>query len=184
MDNSVYLSRRGFAKAAALAGLGLLAAIYGATCSPARALAGASNIASVSFDLSVAGTQETTVLLSDGTETVFGIEVPSSKTRDGYSESLGNGYGDFKTYWYTGLLNIRFWIRVDNYAISYCYDSWAGVLDPGFASIVIDWTDLDWGSYWCRMATRYHGSALGYYETKFIEGRISGTTITYSFWIG
>lgn len=178
------LSRRLFIRQAArFAGLGF-ATILGSAFLPTNAQATSAEFARLSFDLTQPGHHEAIVTLPDGTDTVFGIEIPSKMERDGYSESLGNGYGNFKTYWYTGLINIRFWIRVDNYAISYCYDPWAGAASSPVYSIVIDWTDLDWGSSWCRMATRYHDSGFGIYETKFIEGRIQGSTITYSFWIG
>lgn len=81
-------------------------------------------------------------------------------------------------------MNIHFWIRVDGYAISYCYDKWAGAASTSIYSIVIDWTNLDWGSSWCRMATKYHDSGFGISETKFIDGNINGTNLVYTYWIG
>lgn len=182
MNTQNAISRRLFFKqAVAVASLGLVAPLALGSL-PGTARADSTERTSVSFDLTKPGTQETTIVLPDGTESIFGVEVPEISTCDGYSESLGTGYGDFKTYWYTGLLNISYWIRVDNYAISYCYKPFAGGLEPPLLHVVVDWTDLDWGSYWCRMATHYHESGWGNEATKFIEGRINGTTITYSFW--
>ena len=178
------ISRRDLLGGVAKAGIGLFFLLPSMSVGAEKANA-SERSGNFVFDLSIPGIHSHTIVHSDGVEETFGIEIPvPTPTRSSDIQNLGNGYGDFKAFWYTGLLNISFWIRVDGYAISYCYDKWAGTASTPVYSIIVDWTNLDWGSTWCRMATRYHDSGFGIYETKFIEGNINGTNLVYTYWIG
>lgn len=181
-----HVSRRALFGCAAAAGLGLACAPIANLFGSKKALAdetGNDRFGQFTFDLTKPGVQSYTITREDGTEETFGIEVPQ-QTRASDVQNLGSGYGDFKAFWYTGLINISFMVRVDNYLISYCYDPWAGAAATPIYSIVIDWTNLDWGSTWCRMATAYHDSGFGINEIKYIDGAISGTQLVYTYWIG
>ena len=186
--HSCSISRREFCHSALLAGTSALVGSLALANFPKNAIEGEApsletadliEFAGVTFDLSVSEKQDQTIILPDGTEATICIE-PAPSTR---GQSLGNGYGDWKVSYYTVVLNTYFWVRVDNYAITRAYGEFAGSFDTPGTHIVIDWTNLDWGPTWSRLATRYHDSAFGTYATRFLEGNISGTQLVTNCWV-
>lgn len=133
------------------------------------------------FDLTVSGTQTKTIVLPDGSEETIGIEVlPATRSTD--YQDLGNGYGDFHAFWYAGTINMSFYIRVDAYAISYCYDkyAWAPEMIGPIPALTIENYDYTWNSNWAKMWVDYKSTLTGTgKQTKDINAYVEGTRIKY-----
>lgn len=122
------------------------------------------------FDLTVPTKQEQRVILEDGTVGTLGAEPVMSLVQP--LTSLGNGYGAWKVYWYTGILNTSYMIDVSNYSITNCYDNYT----MGFA-VVVDWSELNWNTKWSSQTTRYHEDIVGTFDTRILTGKIQGTEL-------
>ena len=122
------------------------------------------------FDLSVPVKQEQEFELNGGERAVLGIEPQIQLVQP--LASLGNGYGSWKVYWYTGVLNTSYMIDVKNYSITNCYDNYTS----GFG-VVVDSSYLDWNSKWSSQTTRYHEDIFTTFDTRILTGTIQGTEL-------
>lgn len=135
-----------------------------------------SNDAVATFNLNNPSKQEETVTLPDGTKGTLGIEpVVSMRTRASYD--LGSGTGNWHVYYYTGVLNTGYYVRISNYRITSAYDNhYSG------AGCVIDSCTLAYGSTWSTQTTHAHEivSGLKVSETRLLKGNISGHNLVTS----
>lgn len=122
------------------------------------------------FDLTTMTKQEQQVTLEDGTVGTLGVQPTISPIRP--LSSLGNGYGSWKIYWYTGVLNTSYMIDVKNYCINKCYDNYANGI-----GVVVDHSELNWDSKWSSQTTRYHEDFFTTFDTRILTGKIQGTEL-------
>lgn len=180
--NEVKQTRRQFVQLAALAGLGLVTTGligFGAT---RHAFADEEQAESgeVAFDLSKREAQTFTVTNPDGSKDTFGIE-PVQQTRSTDSQYLGDGSGTWKAFWYTGPVNLSFYITTENYQITSCYGAFAGGIG---SSIAVEFTGgpyLSWSAYQCIYNVYYRELAFGTSAQKVIVGNIQGSYLVYTY---
>lgn len=175
------ITRRDMLRAATIAGVSL-AALSPLCTRTVAALAEEQPFEAgrIAFDLSKPEAQTYTVVGADGTEETFGVE-PVAQSRSSDSQYLGNGSGTWRAFWYTGALNLSFYVTTENYQITSCYGAFAGGIGSSVAMEITSGPYLSWTAYQCIYNVYYQELAFGTRGQKVITGNIQGSYLVYTY---